>query len=183
MKKFLISAVAVLIILAVVLVAFGQQERGTGQGRRGGFMGSEERLKAIELIEAELAKLKKETPFPRPEGGFQNLSEEERAKFREQMTKIFQERQKKLQTIMAQVFRLQGRRPPEVEGVRYLILSTEDLKPIQEAATKEKAAETSKLIESLIARVEGRRGPGGRGPGSGQRPEGGTRRGQEEGGR
>ena len=183
MKRYVISTIAVLIVLAVILAAFGQQERAAGQRRRGGFMGREGRLKAIEAIEAELAKLKKETPFTRPEGGFQNLSEEERAKFREQMMKIFQERQKTLQTIMAHVFRLQGRRQPEGEGVRYVILSTNDLKPIHDSATKEKAKETAQLLERLIARAEGRRGFGGRRPGSGQRPEGGARgSGRSEGG-
>ena len=206
MKRYLIPIVAVLVVMALAWAVFGQDEerarqresmrerwqnmseeereqfraqmRERGGFGRGIFFNSEELEKVIKAIEEQLAKLKA-AQFTRPEGGFQDLSEDERTKLREKMTKVFQERQRALQAIMAQVFRLQGRRPPEVEGVRYLILSTEDLKPIQEAATKEKAAETSKLIESLIARVEGRRGPGGRGPGSGQRPEGGTRRGQE----
>lgn len=171
MRKHLISTIAVLVVLVVVIAAVGQPERSR-QGRgRGGFMNREARLEAIKAIEAQLAKLKEEPDIPRPEGGYQNLSEDERAKFREKMMTIFQERQKTFQAIMAQVFRLQGRRPPEGEGVQYLILSTSDLKPIQDAAVKEKATETSKLIEQLIARGSGRRGPGGRRPGSGDRPQ------------
>jgi hypothetical protein len=163
MKKYLFSTVAVLVVLAVVLVSFGQ-EQSSGRGRG---MGREERMKAIEAIEAQLAKLKQEADIPRPEGGFQNLSEDERAKFREQMTKVSQERQKVLQAIMAQLASIQGRRQPAPEGAQYLIISTVDLKPIQESAVKEKAAETGKLLEELIARGQGRGFGGGRPGGQG----------------
>jgi hypothetical protein len=171
MKKHLISTVAVLVVLAVVLVSFGQEERA----RRGrNFMGREERVKAIEAIEAQLAKLKEGGQRPAfNRESFQNMSEEERTKFREQMVKVFQEQQKVYQTIMGQLAGLQGRRGPAPEGARYLIISTADLKPIQEAATKEKAEETSKLLARLAGRG---RGFGGRRPGSrGQRPQGGQR--------
>jgi len=88
------------------------------------------------------------------------MSEEERTKFTEQMRKVRQEQQKVFQTILAQVYRLQGRRAPEEEGVQYV--NTTDLKSIQESATKEKATETAQLLERLIARGSGRMGPGGR---------------------
>mgnify|MGYP001607167238 CR=1 FL=1 len=172
MKKHLVSAIAVLVVLAVVLVTFGQEE---STRRRG--MGREERMKAIEAIEAQLAKLKAEADVPRPEGGFQDMSEEERAKFREQMTKVFQERQKVLQAIMAQLAGIQGRRQPAPEGAQYLLITTADLKPIQESAVKEKATETSKLLEELITRGQGRGFGGGR-PGSGERPQGSQQGGQ-----
>jgi len=163
MKKHLISTIAVFVVLAVVLVSFGQEER-TRQGRG---MGREERMKAIEAIETQLAKLKAEADIPRPEGGFQNLSEDERAKFREQMTKVSQERQKVLQAIMAQLASIQGRREPAPEGAQYILISTADLKPIQESAVKEKAEETGKLLARLATRGQGR-GFGSRQPGSGQ---------------
>jgi len=166
MKKYLISTIAVLVVLAVVLVTFGQEE---STRRRG--MGREERMKAIEAIEAQLAKLKAEADVPRPEGGFQNMSEEERTKFREQRMKVFEERRKVLQVIMGQLAGLQGRREPAPEGAQYLLIATSDLKPIQESAVKEKAAETSKLLDELIARGQGRGFGGGR-PGSGERPQG-----------
>ncbi len=213
MKRYLIPIVAVVVVLAVVLTAFGQAERGGGRQNlseeqraemrqrreryqnmseeerekfraqmrerfgsgRGGFMGREDQLKAIKAIEAQLAKLKA-TQTTRPTGGFRDLSEEERAKLRERMTKVFQDRRTALQTIIAQVARLQGRRGPAAEGAQYLIISTSDLKPIQVAATKEKAKETAQLLERLIARGSGRRGfGGGRAPGTGQRPQGGAR--------
>ncbi len=170
MKKHLISIVAVLVVLAVVLVSFGQE----GRARRPR-MGREERVKAIEAIEAQLAKLKEGGQRPAfNRESFQDMSEDERAKFRERMMKVFQEQQKVYQTIMGQLAGLQGRREPAPEGARYLIITTADLKPIQEAATKEKAEETSKLLTRLAGRG---RGFGGRRPGTGggQRPQGGQR--------
>jgi len=166
MKRYLISTVAVLMVLAVVLAAFGQQGRGSGRRSR---MSQEERLKAIKAIEGQLAKLKEAPRMPRPTGGFADMSEEERTKFMEQMRKVRQEQQKVFQTILAQVYRLQGRRPPEEEGVQYVIVNTTDLKSMQESATKEKATETGRLIERLIARASGRGGFRGGRTGSGQR--------------
>jgi len=170
MKRYLISTVAVLMVLAVVFAAFGQQERRSGRGSR---MSQEERLKAIKAIETQLAKLKEAPQTSRPTGSFADMSEEERTKYREQRTKVRQEQQKVFQTILAQVYRLQGRRQPEEEGVQYLIINTVDLKPIQDSAVKEKATETTQLLERLIARGSGRRGPGGRT--GGQRGAGGQR--------
>jgi len=159
MKRYLISTVAVLMVLAVVLAAFGQPERRSGRRPR---MSQEERLKAIKAIETQLAKLKEAPQMPRPTGGFADMSEEERTKFIKQMRKVRLEQQKVFQTILAQVYRLQGRRPPEEEGIQYVIVNTIDLKSIQATATKEKATETGQLIERLIARASGRRGFGGR---------------------
>jgi hypothetical protein len=136
-------------------------------------MGREDQEKAIKTIEAQLAKLKA-AQITRPQGGFQDLSDDERAKLRERMTKVFQDRRQALQTIIAQVARLQARRQPLAEGARYLIISTSDLKPIQDSAVKEKAKETAQLLQRLIAGGRGRRGPGGR-PGMGPRPQGGQR--------
>lgn len=171
MKRHLMSTVVVLVVMFVVIAAVGQPER-TRQGRsRGGRMSREARLEAIKVIEAQLAKLKAEPDIPRPEGGFQNLSEEERAKFIERMREVRQEQQKIIDTIVAQVAGLQGRRPPEAEGAKFVIVNTADIKPIQESAVKEKATETAQLLERLIARASGQRGFGGRRPGSGERPQ------------
>ena len=212
MKRYLISTGAVLVVLAVVLAAFGQQERGGGrqgrQGRqnlseeerakmrerfqnmseeerekfraemrarggsgRGGFMSPEERQKAIKVIEAQLAKLKAEQPT-RPAGGFADMSEDERAKLMEKFRKARQEQQNALQTIIAQVALLQGRREPAAEGAQYIIVNVGDLKPIQAAAVKEEAKETAQLLDRLIARGSGRRffygGRSGQQPGAGR---------------
>ena len=216
MKRCIIAVAAVLVVLVVAWTAFAQADEGAtqrqsmrerfqnmseaerekfraemrerGGSARGGFMSPEDQQEAIKTIEGQLAKLKAGTQAPRPEGGFQDLSEDERAKLREQMTKARQDRQEALQIIIAQVARLQGRRGPALEGAQqYLIISTSDLKPIQDSAVKEKAKETTQLIERLMSRGSGQRGfgggrapgsgqgPGGRPPGSGQGPGGGTR--------
>lgn len=214
MKKYLIPTVAVLLVLVVAWTAFGQaQEQGRQRsnmrermqnmseaereqfmarmrergGPRGGafVMGGQGQEEAIKTIEAQLAKLKA-AQITRPQGGYQDLSAEERTKQREKIAKTFQDRQKALQTIIAQVATLQGRRQPAAGAGQFMIINTGDLKPIQAAALKEKATETTQLLERLIARGSGR-GFGGR-PGSGQRPQGGQRgtgtRGQRpEGGR
>jgi hypothetical protein len=207
MKRYLIPIIAVLVVLAVTLVAFGQAEerarqregmrerfqnmseaerakfreqmRSRGGFGRGGFLNREDQEKAIKAIEGQLAKLKA-AQTTRPTGGYRDLSEDERAKLRERMTKVFQDRRQALQTIIAQVARLQGRRGPAPEGAQYLIISTSDLKPIQDSAVKEKAKETAQLLQRLIARGSGRRGFGGRPPGSGPRPQGGQRGGARQ---
>jgi len=176
MKRYAVSTVVVLVVLALVLVSFGQEQgaRQGGQGR-GGFMSSEERAKAIEAIEAQLAKLKAQATTTRPQGSLQDMSEEERAKFTEKMTAAREERNKALQIIMAQVAAIQGRREPAPEGAQYLIIATTDLKPIQDSAVKEKATETAKLLEGLATRGSGRGSGAGRRSGAGG-AEGGTTR-------
>jgi hypothetical protein len=195
MKKYLIPIVAVLAILAVVMVSysraqdqsnqrqamrqrfqnmseeerakFREQMRARGFGAR---LSREDQEKAVQAIEEQVAKLKAAIQVERPQGGFQNLSEDERAKLRESMTN----RRTALQTIIAQVARLEGRTPPEEEGARFIIINTVDLKPIQEMAEKEKATETSQLLARMATRGSGRGfGGGGRrgagGQGGGQR--------------
>ena len=168
MKKHLISTIAIIVVLAVVLVSFGQERTGRGRG-----MGPEERLKAIAAIEAQLAKLKQVADVPRPEGGFQDMAEDARAKYMEQRTKVREEQQKIYQAIMGQLAGIQGRRGPAPEGAQYLLITTADLKPIQEAAAKEKAEETGKLLTRLTTRGQGRGSGGRQGGQGGQRQRGG----------
>lgn len=194
MKKYAIPAVIVLAVLAVAFSAFAQAQDRAGQReamrerfqnmseeerakfreqmRSRGFRGRmsrEDQLKAVKTIEEQVAKLKAAAQVQMPEGGFQDLSEEQRNKLRQ----TFTDRRTALQAIVAQVALLQGRRQPEAEGAQFMIINTADLKPIQEAATKEKAEETSKLLARLAGRG---RGFGGRRPGQGgQRPQGGQR--------
>ncbi len=188
MKKYAIPVVVLLAVLAVTWSAFAQaqdrasmrermqnmseeerakfleQMRARGGGRGRSRMSQEDQQKAIKAIEEALAKVKAAAQIQRPQGGFQDMSEEERTKLRT----AFTDRRTALNAIVAQVALLEGRRQPEGEGARFMIINTNDLKPIQEAATKEKAEETGKLLQGLIARGAGR-GPGGGRPGSGQR--------------
>ena len=183
MKKYAIPAVIILAVLALVMVSFGQpqdreamrerfrnmseeerakfreQMRARGFGAR---LSREDQEKAIKTIEEQVAKLKAATQVQRPEGGFQNLSEEERNKLRQS----FMDRRNALQAIVNQVAALQGRTQPEgAEDARFMIINTADLKPIQEAAEKEKAKETAELLARMASRGFGRffggRRPGG----------------------
>ena len=150
---------------------FRQQMAARGGGSRRTRMSPEDQQKAIKVIEAQLAKLKAAAQIKMPEGGFRDLSAEDRNKL---MT-AFRDRRTALQAIVTQVALLEGRSQPTEEGARFIIINTADLKPIQEAATKEKAEETGKLLQRLAGR--GRGFGGGRRPGSGQRPQEGARQG------
>lgn len=189
MKRYLISIAVVLAVLAVVLVSYSQaqdrdsqrqsmrerfqnmseeerakfreQMRARGFGAR---LSREEQEKVVKAIEEQVAKLKAAVQVERPQGGFQDLSEEERNKLRQSFT----DRRNALQAIITQVAALQGRTQPEAEDARFIIINTVDLKPIQEMAEKEKAKETSQLLARMAARGSGRGFFGGRRPG-GQR--------------
>jgi hypothetical protein len=147
------------------------------RGRFGSRLSREDQLKAIAAVQAQLSELKKaiETGSERPTN-FRDLSEEERAKFREQMTASFQARQKALTAIDTELEKLRmGRRSsPEQRTTANL----RRLRALHELAVKEKAAETTKGLEEFIAQQErqlegdtGQRQPGDRGP-----RESGTRR-------
>ena len=128
MKRYLFSTVVVLTILAVSWVALGQQQSDRAQ--RFAEM-REAQAKAVKLIEAQLATLKKGTERPTfDRSRFQEMSEEERTKLREQMTKASRERQTALNTIITQVAILQRQRQP-AEGERFILVNTADLKAVQ----------------------------------------------------
>jgi len=199
MKRYAIPIVVVLAVLAVTWSAFAQaqdraaqregmrerfqnmseeerakfREQMRSRGFRGSRMSREDQEKAIKTIEEQVAKLKAAAQVQMPEGGFQDLSEEQRNKLRQSLT----DRRTALQSIVAQVAQLQGRRQPEAEGAQFIIINTADLKPIQEAAVKEKAEETGKLLARLAGRGIGF---GGRRPGPSQRPQGGQQGGQRK---
>lgn len=196
MKKYAIPAVILLAILALVMVSYGQaqnrdsqrqamrerfqnmseEERAAAMERMrargfGARLSREEQQKAVKTIEEQVAKLKAAVQVERPQGGFQNLSEEERTKLRQTMM----DRRTALQAIITQVAALQGRTQPEgAEDARFIIINTADLKPIQEMAEKEKATETSQLLARMASRGSGRGFGGGR-PGG----QGGGRRGNQ----
>jgi hypothetical protein len=182
MKKYAIPAVILLAILALVMVSFGQPQDREAMRERWQNMSEEERAafrermrergfgarlsredqeKAVKTLEEQVAKLKAAVQVERPQGGFQSLSEEERNKLRQSFT----DRRNALQAIIIQVAALQGRRQPEAEDARFMIINTVDLKPIQEMAEKEKAKETSELLARMASRGSGRffggRRPGG----------------------
>lgn len=122
------------------------RQRFGGRGRR---MGREDQLKAIEDVEQQLAKLKKGIQAQSNERrSFRDMSEEERNKMREEMTKTREERNNAFKAIITQIARLQGQRQP-AEGEELLIINTAQLKSIQELAVKEKAEQTAQRLERL----------------------------------
>ncbi|MHC4558067.1 MAG: hypothetical protein ACYS80_12275 [Planctomycetota bacterium] len=141
--------------------------------RSGEILYREERLKTIKAIEEQLAKLKA-LQMPQLEGSLQDLSEEESRKLKMQTTKVRWGQRQALQVITEKVAKLQGLSQLEGEGARYFIVSTNELKQIQDAAIKEKAKETSQLLGRLIFDRGGSRGLRYRRPG-GNRPQGGQR--------
>jgi protoporphyrinogen oxidase len=184
MKRYAIPIVIVLAVLALVMVSFGQAQdreamrerfRNMSEEERAAFMqrmrergfgarmSREDQEKAVKAIEEQVAKLKAAIQVERPEGGFQDLPEEQRNKLRQS----FRDRRTALQTIVTQIAALQGRTQPEAEDARFIIINTADLKPIQEMAEKEKAKETAQLLARMASRGSVR-GFGGRRPG-GQR--------------
>lgn len=147
MKKYLISTVAVLLVLPVALVAFGQQTERRQRIAR--FIQAQ--TKVIETIQEQAGKLKtalEEGAIFGSIGSRQELSEEERAKLREEMMKNREEWWKMLAVIEQQVTILKGRRQLDREHEE----SIGELKKIQEMAEKENADETAKHVEELIAK-------------------------------
>lgn len=122
------------------------RQRFGGRSRR---LGREDQLKAIETVEKQLANLKKGIQAqPTERRPFRDMSEEERNKFREELTKAREERNKAFKAIITQIARLQGQRELG-EGEELLIINTAQLKSIQELAVKEKAKETAQRLERL----------------------------------
>ena len=147
MKRYLISTVVVLAVLAVALVAFGQ---GAEEWRQRMAQFRQAQVKAIEVMEQQVAKLK--TGMEQPAGfdpsRFQEMSEEEQAKFREERMKRREERQQALGVIEKQITRLKGPRQLRTEHEE----SIAELQAIHALAVKENAKETAKRLEDIIAK-------------------------------
>lgn len=155
------------------------EERAAMRQRAGGRtrLSQEDQLKAIAAMQEQLAKLKAtvESSSPRTGTNFRDLSEEERTKLREQMTKARTDREASVLALRAELDKLSPPRatPEQMESLR-------ELRAISELATKEGATETTKRLAALIAKqaeqlssFRGGRGPGGA-TGQGRQRGGGT---------
>lgn len=119
-----------------------------GSRRRG--LGREEQLEAIKVIEEQLVKIKaavENTIWPETRYQFQELSEEERAKLREKIATAMRERQMAITEIEQQIEKLRAPKRPRPERQRQI----RELKEIYDLAVKEKATQTAKRLEELIA--------------------------------
>jgi hypothetical protein len=166
MKRYLISSVVVLTVLALTLIAFSQPQ---GDFRERMARMREAQSKALEAIQQQVEVLKKGMEQPAfDRSRFQEMSDEEREKFREELRKGFEARWTAISTIIAQVAILQ-RQPQPAEGEQYILVNTADLKTVAELATKEKATGTAERIKTLLEPPR-RRGFGGRRGQPGERP-------------
>lgn len=144
MKRHLIFTIVVAVVLTLVLTVYGQEQR---ERMRGGF-GREAQQNAITAIEAQIATLKKAMTPPADfdPSRFRDMSDEERAKFREQMMKMREAQQASIAAIEDQIKILKGGRQLMVEHEEAMA----ELQAIRAMAEKEKATETAKSIQALI---------------------------------
>ncbi len=117
-----------------------------------------EKVKAIEELVAQLKSVVISTD-PGARGSFRDLSEEERAKLRDKMTKAALERQFVVKSIEQQLATLRGPERPQAGRQP----SIGELRAIHDLAVKEKATQTASRLERLIARYQ-RESRGGRTP-------------------
>ena len=124
--------------------------RAEMQKRFGGRFGRQEQLKAVEVIEEQVAKLKAAIQITGAvdRSKWRELSEEERNKLREKIAKARQDRQAAIEAIEEEVVKLRGPRRPQAEPQP----SIGELMAIHELAVKEKATQTATRLERLIAR-------------------------------
>jgi hypothetical protein len=154
MKRSTIVAVGVLLTMTLAWAAYGQaggggRGRGGAGGGRGGFgmMGGAQMQKTVADLQEQVAKLKAlvEAGAKATAGGYQNMSEEERAQMKERFT----EQQKLVAAIQMNVDRLRLRQM----AVEYNQDMTA-LKNAQAAAEKENAKETARMLGQIIAERE-----------------------------
>ena len=149
------------------------RQRFAGRSR----MSREDQLKSIAELESQLAKLKASVEAqPQGRTNYQDLSEEERNKLREQRTKAREARQAVITAIRAEVDKLS---PPRATAEQ--IAALRELREIRALAEKEKAAEIAKRLAALIEK-QTQQMPGIRGRGRGGASGGGQWRGAEQGG-
>ncbi|MCX5644227.1 MAG: hypothetical protein NTZ17_06025 [Phycisphaerae bacterium] len=150
MKKSTMIAAGVLLTMTVAWAAFGQAQGGAGGARRGGgrggMMGAQTQ-KAVADLQEQVTKLKAlvDAGAKAMEGGFQNMSEEDRAKMKERNT----EQQALLTSIQQNVDRLRMRQMAAEYNQ-----SMTALKDAQAAAQKENAKETAQKLGQIIAERE-----------------------------
>ena len=187
MKKFLISSIIVLAVLMSASTIFGQSSDQSGPQRErfenvrqdwqnmseeereklrdqmrnrvgSGGAGLEGQLQAIKTIEGHLVQLKAALESMKQDRGqYQNIPEEERAKFRDKIAKAAQTRQQAVTAIEQELAKFRYRRPrqqqsqPEQQSQEPQ-MRIKELQEIHLLAIKEKAKETTKRLESFIAK-------------------------------
>jgi septal ring factor EnvC (AmiA/AmiB activator) len=143
MKRQIIIVLGIVLILSVAWATFAQPQGG-GFGRM-----REAQTQALAALQEQLGKLKAlMEQAPGTQGrSFQDMSDEERTKMREEFTKRREEQQKIMASMQQEMDRLKG-------GRQLVTEHTESLAPLKDllaSAQKENAKETAKKIEDMIA--------------------------------
>lgn len=151
MKKSFILIVGTLAILAVTYMAFAQEQGDRAQRRA---RMREAQLKAIETIQQQAAKIKtgmeEAVKARESRGSFQDLSEDERTKMREQFRQRREEQETAIQAIENALVSLKGPRRLREEHEE----SLNQLRELRTTAAQEKAEKTIKAIDDMISRRE-----------------------------
>lgn len=158
MKRYLISTIGILVVLAAAWVSFGQPEgRKVGRAGRARSIGEQrwmrgkEQLKVLAAIEEQIAKMKSGVEvWSEGRQGRQKFSNEERTALREKFMKMSEERQQSIAVIEEQIAKLKGARQLRAEHKEFV----DKLNAIRALAVKEKATETVASIEKLIAELQ-----------------------------
>lgn len=146
MKRLIIPTIGVLIVLIVAYVALGQEQE---QRRQRWAQRREMQMKAIEAIQEHAAKLKASIEeSTRSRENWQELSDDERAKLREQFRQRREEMNNILTTMEEQIMILKGPRTLREEQDK----SIAELRELQGLAQKDNATETAKRIEEMITK-------------------------------
>ena len=192
MKKYIISAVVVLVTLTLVWSAFGQPAGGNAAGGRRGGMGQmdgmrrgmmmgrarqrpsrEERLAAIKELEKQITALKAEIEkAPASDPNIATLEGDALTKFMAQYT----EERNAVNAIQQTLSTISGRGGRG--GFRFGGASADVLSELRVLAQKEKASKTVARLDALIKEEQTRANRRGQ-MGGGQR-QGGQRRGQQQ---
>ncbi len=179
MKRYVILIGIVLTFLLVGWAAFGQEKekpRQTGISRQSLMNMSEEQrrqyqaqmrqrrgssnfrtdqgeqLKAIEAIQEQLVKYKTALQNVNREAllNYEKLSEEEKTKLTQTMTKTAYERQRALTTIEEKLPVIRGKRQQSAEP----LMPVPELKSIHQLAIREKALLTAERLDKMIRRYD-----------------------------
>jgi len=112
-------------------------------------------LQVIKTIEEQVAKLKSAVEsMSEGREQYQNMSEEQRAQYREKIGKISLTRQQAIAAIEQQLERLRFR--GQRQQVQEPEIRINELREIHQLAVKEKATETAKKLESFISSYQQR---------------------------
>jgi len=127
----------------------GADQRAAMRGGFGVRLSREEQLKAIAAMQEQIGKLKavvESQPEGRTMANMRDMSEEERTKLREEMTKRREAQTAAITAIETELAKFQGPRPERIGTAR-------ELQRIIAVAKEENAPKTAAALEAMVARA------------------------------